>query len=286
MAGTDFARRPLRPAAGEERNGRALPWHHVLRAEWIKARSVPETWLMAGAALLVGTLWAVIPGLALRRRLEETAAAGESVTVGPLMWLGLTRIAIVVIILLGAVLVAGDRQAGTHLVTRMLCPRPLKVYSAKAVIAALAGLVVGFAIGVLVPLLLRVIFGPVIAAVTTAGFAWFGFGLRAGLICAVCAVLGVALGALTRSLLLTAVIGFVWVWFENLAASMFGEFGNFGVLTPWRNLSYFLDGSGFGLPFLWSSHWGLMPLLVLTVALGIAGALRHHHNDAETTKDS
>lgn len=285
MAETDLAHRSLRASGAAAQTGRTLPWRHVLRAEWIKARSVPETWLMAGAALLAGTLWAAIPGLALRRRLEESVAAGDSVTVGPLMWLGLTRIAIVVVILLGAVLVAGDRQAGTHLVTRMLCPRPAKIYGAKVVVAALAGLIVGFAIGALVPLLLRVIFGPVIAAATTAGVAWFGYGVRAGLICAICAVLGVALGALTRSLLLTAVIGFAWVWFENLAASMFGEFGNFGVLTPWRNLSYFLDGSGFGLPFLWSSRWGLLPLLGLTLAIGIAGALRHH-NDTDTTKES
>lgn len=284
MAGTDLAQGSLRPVADEE-TGRTLRWRRILHAEWIKARSVPETWLMAGAALLAGTLWAAVPGLALRRRLEETAAAGDSVTVGPLMWLGLTRIAIVVVLLIGAVLLAGDRQAGTHLVTRMLCPQPTRVYCAKVVIAGFSGLVVGFAVGALVPLLLRVIFGPVIAAATTAGFAWLGYGLRAGLICAVSAVLGVALGALTRNLMLAAVIGFAWVWFENLAASMFGEFGNLGVLTPWRNLSYFLDGNGFGLPFPWSSHWGLMPLLVLTLALGIAGAVRHH-NDTEATKES
>lgn len=271
------------PAPSDEkaaRQGRG----HVLGAEWIKARSVPETWLMAGTAVMAGSLWAAVPALAMRRRIEEAVAAGEAITVGPLMWLGLTRITLVVVILLGGALITGDRQAGTHVVTRLLCQQPLRVYAAKAVIAAGAGLVIGVVTGALVPLLLRLIMGPVVAEATTGGLAWVGYGLRAGLVCALCAVVGVALGALTRSLLLVAVIGFVWVWFENLAASMFGEYGNFGVLTPWRNLSYFLDGSGFGLPFPWSSHWGLLPLLLVTLVLAVGGAVRHHR-DSETTKE-
>lgn len=257
----------------------------VLSAEWIKSRSVPDSWAFAAAAAALGIGWATLPLLLNPARWsQEFAAAGAEARLGPLFWIGITRLTVLAVILLGALLVTGERESGTAVVTRTVLPRPLGVYAAKTGVAAVWGLGVGLFTGTGALIGIRLIIGPVAAPLTTEPSVLFGFGFRTAVITALCALLGVGLAAVTRNLLLTAVIGSLWVWFENLIASFFGEFGHLGVLTPWRNLSYFLDREGFGLPYLWDAHWGFAPLALLALALLVTGAVRHRH-DTNTVKE-
>ncbi|MDN5569853.1 MAG: hypothetical protein L0G22_01110 [Propionibacteriaceae bacterium] len=257
----------------------------ILAAEWIKGRTIPESWAFSAGALVLGVGWATAPALLNRTRFaEQIAAAGADADLGPLFWLGVTRLTIVVALVLGAVLLTGERESGTAVVTRTVAPHPVGVYAAKVAVATAWGFAIGLVSGLGVPLGVRLALGPVAAPITTAPAVFAGYGLRVAVITALCAALGVAIAALTRSLLVSAVIGFVWVWFENQIASLFGEFANLGVLTPWRNLSYFIDTTGYDLPYLWSYHWGFAPLAVLTVVLLVAGAWRHR-DDTNTIKE-
>ena len=146
------------------------------------------------------------------------------------------------------------------------------------------GLATGALTGVGLLLGIRWGVGPIVAPVTTDPAVLIGTGVRVGVATAVCAALGVAVAALTRSLVVSAVIGFVWVWFENYVASILGGVGHLAVLTPWRNLSYFVDQEGYGLPFLWGPNWGIAPLAALTLVLLALGAVRHV-GDTNTIKE-
>ena len=216
--------------------------------------------------------------------LTAAAERGDAMVLGPMIWLGVTRFTIVVAIMLGATLLTSERESGTAVVTRIVLPHSGAVYGAKLAWAAAAGLTIGAVTGIAVPLAVWIVLGPAATGFTVAPALLLGYGLRVAIVTALCAVAGVALGALTRSLLITAALAFAWVWFENLIASMLGEFANLFVLTPWRNLSYFIDGSGYGLPYLWDSAWGFAPLAVLTLVLVLAGGLRHRA-DTHTTQE-
>ena len=244
----------------------------TLAAEWIKARSIPETWAAALGAIALGVGWATVPSIMRSAEWGQQFAAEPRDQLGPMLWLGVLRLTIVVAIVLGALLLTGDRDSGTAVVTRTVHPHPLRVYLAKTVLAAGWGIVIGALAGAGVLLGVRLAIGPVVDPITTHHM--LGASLRVGVATAVCAVLGVAVAALTRSLLATAVIGFVWVWFENLVASMLGGFGDLYRMTPWRNLSYFVDQTGY-FEFAWSYHWGIAPLALVTVVLVIVGSFRH-----------
>lgn len=256
-----------------------------LRAEWLKSRTIPDTLLFGLGAVALGVGWALFPALMNRARwVSELTSVDAPEILGPLFWLGVTRLSIIVAVLLGAVLVTGDRDSGTAVVTRTVLAKPMCTYSAKVAVASLWGFTVGLITGAGIPLGLRVLLGQAVHPITTAPSVMFGYAFRIGIISALCAVLGVGLAALTRSLLVTAVIAFVAVWFENTIASLFGDFAHLGVLTPWRNLTYFIDQQGYGLPFLWSHHWGFVPLAVSASVIVALGAWRHR-SDTNTIKE-
>lgn len=257
----------------------------ALRAEWLKSRTIPDTMLFGLGAVVLGVGWAVFPALMNRTRwVTELASSDAPEMLGPLFWLGVTRLSIIVAVLIGAILVTGDRGSGTAVVTRTVLTKPVSTYSAKVAIAASWGFIAGFITGAAIPLGLRILLGAAVHPITTAPSVMFGYAIRVGIISALCAALGVGLAALTRSLLATTLIAFIAVWFENTIASLFGDFAHLGVLTPWRNLTYFIDQQGYGLPFLWSHHWGFLPLAVSTAALVVLGAWRHR-SDTNTIKE-
>lgn len=257
----------------------------ALAAEWIKLRSIPSTPLYVAAAVALGAGWAGA-GTHLNREgiLAAAAVRGEDMVLSSMTWLGVTRFTIVVAIVLGAALLTSERESGTAVLTRLAVPRRGMVYGAKVLWAGALGLVVGALAGLGVPLLVRLVLGPAATGWTLAPTLLSGYGLRVALVTALCAIAGVALAALTRSLLATAVIAFAWVWCENLLASMLGAVGDMPAVTPWRNLSYFIDGTGFGMPYPWAPVWGFVPLAVLTLALVLAGAVRHR-TDALATQE-
>ena len=279
------ARRPADGAVPPAPSSGPAPLRAALASEWVKLRSIPHPHVYGIAAVLLGAGWAAAGSLVNRDGfLTAAAERGDAMVLGPMIWLGVTRFTIVVAIMLGATLLTSERESGTAVVTRIVLPHSGAVYGAKLAWSAVAGLVIGAVAGIAVPLAVWIVLGPAATGFTVAPALLLGYGLRVAIVTALCAVAGVALGALTRSLLITAALAFAWVWFENLIASMLGEFANLFVLTPWRNLSYFIDGSGYGLPYLWDSAWGFAPLAVLTLVLVLAGGLRHRA-DTHTTQE-
>lgn len=257
----------------------------ALASEWIKLRSIPHTLVYGITAVVLGAGWAAAGSYVNHDNfLSAAAERGDAMVLGPMIWLGITRFTIVVAIMLGATLLTSERESGTAVVTRIVLPHRGAVYGAKIAWAGVAGLAIGAVAGMAVPLAVRVVLGSAATGFTIAPALWLGYGLRVAIVTGLCAIVGVALGALTRSLLITAVIAFAWVWFENLIASMLGDFANLFVLTPWRNLGYFIDGNGFGLPYLWAPVWGFVPLAVLTLILVLAGA-RHDRHDTHAAKE-
>lgn len=287
MAGSEIT--TVSDTGRHERAAAAAPAPGPLRAalasECIKLRSIPHAYFYGAAAVLLGAGWAAAGSVVNRAGfLAAAAERGDAMELGPMIWLGITRFTIIVTIMVGATLLTSERESGTAVLTRIVLPQPGVVYTAKVAWAGLIGLAIGAVAGLAVPLAVRVVLGPVASGFTVAPSLWLGYGLRVAIVTALCAVAGVALGALTRSLLVTAALAFAWVWFENLVASMLGEFAHLFVLTPWRNLSYFIDGSGYGLPYLWDSAWGFLPLAVLTLVLLLAGGLRHRTDTHTTTE--
>lgn len=257
----------------------------ALVAEWIKLSTIPHALVYGTAAVVLGAGWAGA-GTYLSRTefLAAIAERDDAIALSSMMWLGVTRFTIVVAMVLGATLLTSERETGTAVMTRIVLPHPAAVYGAKVAWAGAIGLVVGVIAGLAVPLAVRMMLGPAATGFTVLPSLSVGYGVRVAIVTGLCATAGVALGALTRSLLLTAAIAFVWVMFENTVASMTGDFANLYVLTPWRNLTYFIDGSGFDLPYLWDAIWGFAPLAALTVILVLAGALRHCR-DTHTIKE-
>ncbi len=261
------------------------PIRAALTSEWIKLRTVPHTLVYGVAAVLVAVGWPIANTYVHRSEfLAGIAEEGDAMALGPMTWFGVARFSIVIAIVLGATLLTSERETGTSVMTRIVLPRPRAGYGAKVFWAGVVGLVTGLIAGLAVPLAVRTILGSAAYGFTVAPALWLGYGLRVAIVTGLCAMAGVALGALTRNLMVTAVIAFVWVMFENTVASMVGDFANLFVLTPWRNLSYFIDGTGFDLPFPWDSTWGFAPLAFLTLVLILAGALRHH-GDTNTIKE-
>lgn len=256
----------------------------TLRAEWIKSHTIPDTALFSLSAVMIGIGWAYFPAMMNRTRWVAEFTTNAPEHLGPLFWLGVTRLSIVLAVVVGATLVTGDRDTGTAVVTRTVSSRPLNVYASKVAIASLWGFVAGLATGLGVPVGLYGLLGEAVQPITMATGVLFGYSLRIAIVSALCAALGVGLAALTRSLLVTVLIAFVAVWFENTIVSLFGEFAHLGVLTPWRNLVYFIDQQGYGLPFLWSYHWGFIPLTASAIALILLGGWRHL-NDTNTIKE-
>jgi|GEM_PF-4265647 membrane protein len=257
----------------------------ALKAEWLKARSVPETWALALGALAVGLGWAIVPVIMNHASwVNRYAADGGDAQISSMLWLGITRLSIIVALLLGATLLTGDRDTGTATATRIVHPRPLHVYAAKLGVATCWGFGIGAFTGLGVPLGLRSLLGPMAAPFTTSPVILTGYGFRVAVITALCAALGLALAAATRSLLVTAVIGFMWVWFESTVTNLLDNISGLGALAPWRNLSYFIDKQGDGAPFPWSYHWGFLPLVLITLVLIVIGA-RLHHGDNNTIKE-
>lgn len=272
------------PGPGPAAHGPA-PVQAALASEWIKLRTIPHTLIYGIVAVVLGAGWAAAGSYANRADfLIAAAEQGEAMALGSMFWFGVTRVTIVVAIVLGATLVTSERESGTAVVTRIVLPHPGAVYGAKIAWAGVVGAVIGLLAGLAVPLAARAVLGTAASGFTVAPSLLLGYGVRVAIVTGLCAMAGVALGALTRSLLLTAVIAFAWAWFENLVASMAGDFANLYVLTPWRNLSYFIDGAGYGMPFLWAPVWGFAPLAALTLVLVLAGAARHGR-DTHTTKE-
>jgi ABC-2 type transport system permease protein len=195
----------------------------AIRAEILKLRTAPMTWGLLGATAIVTVLLDVLIG--------ARAGAGRGrVEIAPLTTLSgqntlftTTQLALLLAMVLGVLVAAGEFRHGTATATALAIPRRAQTLIAKAVVAGGMGLLFGV-VGALVS---AGIGGAFLAAqgdtflLSTATLLRDGVGtcLGAGLLAAV----GVGVGSLLRSQVAGVVAVLIW--------ALAGE-GGLGALFP------------------------------------------------------
>jgi ABC-2 type transport system permease protein len=195
----------------------------AIRAEILKLRTAPMTWGLLGATAIVTVLLDVLIG--------ARAGAGRGrVEIAPLTTLSgqttlftTTQLALLLAMVLGVIVAAGEFRHGTATATALATPRRARALIAKTVVAGGMGLLFGL-VGVLVSAGIGVAF---LAAqgdtflITTATLLRDGVGtcLGAGLL----ATVGVGVGSLLRSQVAGVVTVLIW--------ALAGE-GGLGALFP------------------------------------------------------
>ena len=185
---------PTRPAY-------RVTWRHVLRSEWTKLWSLRSTWITLG----LGLVFLVGFGLISAARYRSNVTSGQPLdpdfaqaTAVSLSLFG-TNFAQLALGVLGVLVAAGEYSTGMIRSTLTAVPRRLPVLWAKSGVFGLVALLVG-----VTGAFLAFLFGSGIVAGTPAAMtlsdagvvrSLFGAGLYLGLI----GVIGVALGALLRS---------------------------------------------------------------------------------------
>jgi ABC-2 type transport system permease protein len=231
---------------------------NVLRSEWLKVVSVRTTWALLGAMILIEGLAAgLLTGLADVDDLRTRDVA--SLIIG-------TKLAIVFMFTLGALLSTNEFRHGTANSTFVVTPRRERVVAAKLAV----GLVVGIA-GALLYIAVNAGFG--LAILSNRGIdvdadravdAYVGVGVGLVLGC----IFGVALGALLRNQVLTVVTGMVIFLLAGTAALFIGS--DVGRWFPGEALLA-LQGTPGTQDTLLSQTDGGLVLGAYCVVLGIAG---------------
>ena len=185
----------------------------ILRSEWLKLVSVPTTWLLLGAMLLIEGLAAgLLTGLAdlddLKARNPATLLIG-------------TPLPTVIIFTLGALLATNEYRHGTANHTFVLTPKRERVIAAKLAVGLVVGIVSALLyIAVNAGLGLSILSQrgvPVDGDLAVNIYSGVGVGIVLG------CLFGVALGALLRNQILTIVTGLVLFLVRGVFALFIGE---------------------------------------------------------------
>ncbi|MDP2713071.1 MAG: ABC transporter permease [Solirubrobacteraceae bacterium] len=231
---------------------------NALKSEWLKLVSVRTTWALLVAMILIEGLTAgLVTGLSdvddLRTRDVATLANG-------------TKLAIVFMFTLGALLSTNEFRHGTANSTFVVTPKRERVIAAKLVV----GLVVGIA-GALLYIAVNAGLGLSILSsrgvdvdADTAVDTYLGVGIGLVLGC----LFGVALGALLRNQILTVVTGMVLFLLAGTAALFIGN--DVGQYFPGESLLA-LNGTPGADDVLLSQTEGGLVLGAYCVVLGALG---------------
>jgi ABC-type transport system involved in multi-copper enzyme maturation permease subunit len=184
----------------------------VLRSEWLKAVSVPTTWLLLGSMVLIEGLAAgLLTGLADVKDLKARNPA--TLMIG-------TPMATVLIFTLGALLTTNEFRHGTANQTFVITPKRERIIFAK--------LAVGLAVGIVSALLyVTVNAGLGLSILSSRGVPVDGdlavnvyCGVGTGIVLG--CLFGVALGALLRNQIFTIVTGLVLFLVRGVVALFIG----------------------------------------------------------------
>ncbi|MGW3248492.1 ABC transporter permease [Streptomyces sp. NPDC001070] len=191
---TPVPERPARPA-------HRVTGPRVLRSEWAKLWSLRSTWITLGLGLLFLVAFGLIAAARFRSRIVSGRPMDRDFADATALSLSLfgTNFAQLALGVLGVLVTAGEYSTGMIRSTLTAVPRRLPVLWSKAVVFGLVALVVGAA-GVFVafPVAGGIVSGTTAAMTLSAPGvvrALLGAGLYLGLV----GVIGVALGALLRS---------------------------------------------------------------------------------------
>jgi ABC-2 type transport system permease protein len=184
----------------------------ILRSEWLKLVSVPTTWMILGAMLLIEGLAAgLLTGLADIKDLKARNPA--TLLIG-------TPLPTVMIFTLGALLATNEYRHGTANHTFIITPKRERVILAKLAVGLVVGIVAALLfIAVNAGLGLSILSSrdvPVDGDLAVNVYLGVGTGIVLG------CLFGVALGALMRNQILTIVVGLVLFLVRGVVALFIG----------------------------------------------------------------
>ncbi|WP_030231652.1 ABC transporter permease [Streptomyces sp. NRRL S-350] len=191
---TSAGPRPARPAY-------KVTAARVLRSEWAKLWSLRSTWITLGLALLFLVAFGLIAAFQFRSRISEGRPMDRDFAESSALSLSLfgTNFAQLALGVLGVLVAAGEYSTGMIRSTLAAVPRRLPVLWSKAAVFGLIALVLGTA-GVFATFLADSrILSDTRAAMTLSDAGVIRGLLGGGLYLALVGVVGVALGALLRS---------------------------------------------------------------------------------------
>ncbi|ADJ48221.1 integral membrane protein [Amycolatopsis mediterranei S699] len=192
---------PAAPTARAARPAYRVTGRHVLRSEWTKLWSLRSTWITLG----LGLVFLVAFGLISAARYNSNISSGQPLdpdfagaTALSLSLFG-TNFAQLALGVLGVLVTAGEYSTGMIRSTLTGVPRRLPVLWSKSAVFGIVALLVG-----VIGAFLAFVFGSAIVAGTPAAMTLSDTGvlrslLGAGLYLGLVGVIGVALGALLRS---------------------------------------------------------------------------------------
>lgn len=237
---------------------------HLIRIELLKLRTTRTAAGLLGITVVLTALDAVLRSSRAGNVLDTADGLRNVVT--------LTGFALLMAMLLGAIMATGEFRHATATLTYLTCPKRARVEAAKAVAAAIGGLVIGAA---------GAVTATAVALIFTAGHGYApalagdaaGATLGAGLLAAV----GVGIGSLVRSQTVLLVALVIWPLFvESIFGNLFNGISPYLPFTAATTLGGArLGGGGFG--FAGTNSATALPFVAaaaLLVAVAVAiGAL-------------
>ncbi|MFF2119449.1 ABC transporter permease [Kitasatospora sp. NPDC058184] len=186
---------------GPERPVYKVTAARVLRSEWAKLWSLRSTWITLGLALLFLVAFGLIAAVQFKSRLDSGRHLDRDFSDATALSLSLfgTNFAQLALGVLGVLIAAGEYSTGMIRSTLAAVPRRLPVLWSKAAVYGVIALLLG-TVGVFVAFLTDsgILSGTRVAMDLSSAGAVCGL-LGAGLYLALVGVIGVALGALLRS---------------------------------------------------------------------------------------
>ena len=216
----------------------------MIRIELLKLQTMRTTYGLLGIAVALTALDAVLRGsrAGVNKRPPLDTATGLT------QQLTITGFGLLMAAVLGAIVASGEFRHATATYTYLAVPQRGRVLLAKAVTAALAGLVFGaVTAGVTIGVGLAFVAGHGYPVVLGAGtIARYAVGTTVG--AAVLGVVGVGVGSLVRSQLATVLGVLVWSFFvEAITGGFFNWIGPYLPFTATTTLGGSpLGGGGFG----------------------------------------
>ncbi|MFF2614383.1 ABC transporter permease [Kitasatospora sp. NPDC058046] len=187
--------------SGPERPVYKVTAARVLRSEWAKLWSLRSTWITLGLALLFLVAFGLIAAVQFKSRLDSGRHLDRDFSDATALSLSLfgTNFAQLALGVLGVLIAAGEYSTGMIRSTLAAVPRRLPVLWSKAAVYGVIALLLG-TVGVFVAFLTDsgILSGTRVAMDLSSAGAVRGL-LGAGLYLALVGVIGVALGALLRS---------------------------------------------------------------------------------------
>ncbi|MFF1610616.1 ABC transporter permease, partial [Amycolatopsis sp. NPDC058278] len=192
---------PTAPAARATRPAYRVTGRHVLRSEWTKLWSLRSTWITLGLGLVFLVAFGLISAARYKSNIGSGQPLDEDFAGATALNLSLfgTNFAQLALGVLGVLVTAGEYSTGMIRSTLTGVPRRLPVLWAKSAVFGVVALLVG-----VIGALLAFVFGSAIVSGTPAAMTLSDTGvlrslLGAGLYLGLVGVIGVALGALLRS---------------------------------------------------------------------------------------